>query len=540
MDLVVIEAPGKLASLRRALETNGVRARVVATIGHLRGYRRRLDPLGITLSAGEPDRIEDRPILRPNVRKFLANAIGSADRILIATDADQEGHAIAQDVADLAQEVAPSRPLLRMLTPGMDVASVNAALRHLTALEPTAAMPGIARRIADRTFAAGYSDPAAGRVIGRVQAGLLHLCQQGAVRRRVAIGAVACANGGAPFTARVEVPAHVNDDQVARVFAGARAVPVSVSQTVLRTPMDGADALLGLEAELGLSIDQAADLLQEMYEQGRITYPRTAARAYTGLGVAGAAHLAQVRSIMRFQERAVPRLEDGAHEALRITSQSRQGDRLGPDLMRPPRLYGNASDGVITIIGRSMIESGVPVTRTQGKVEDLPGWAAGMVVERDTGRSGVPWRDSTPPALRVRERSPEAAVVAAMAAAGVGRPSTYARHARRLVDSGWVDEQLQLTPAGERALEAVPPITRQAAASPAFERAMEAAGPVPERVASALAALACEDAIAQAPWRSCGDLADAPDRDETAQLDDPGPDELLYEDEEDAPAYRMV
>ncbi|MEJ7745238.1 MAG: toprim domain-containing protein [Luteimonas sp.] len=533
-DLVVIEAPGKLRTIRRSLADNRIHADVVATIGHVRGYDRRLVPLGISVDADDTLH-EQRHVLRPNVRRFLAAAIAKADRVVIATDGDQEGHAIAADVAALVRECAPVAPILRMVPTGLDSASLAEAWAAAAPLVLVDAQPGIGRRVADRVFASAQSEPEKGRVIGRVQLGLLQLCADGRVCRQVATLPVQAADGGRPFSATVDLPPGVGEADVLGAFAAAapaRMIGEPV-EAPLQTPMDAADALLALEAELSIGIGDAARLLQEMYESGDISYPRTSVRAYTGMGVEAVARLAQVRGILGFQRTTIPSMESGAHEAIRLV-----GDRDAPDLMRLPRLAGRITEGVRTIVGRRMVESGVPVRREDGHCEGLPLWADRVRIVRDSIRARPGWSSAPPASLVIRERSPAAALVAAMAGAGVGRPSTYASHASRFIGTGWVDDELRLTDAGREVLDSVPGAVRRAAATSAFEAAIEAPGTALERAERALAVLGVVTA-----WGGATATVDAApeamDRAHAPEVETPATEALEYEDEEDVPAYRV-
>lgn len=530
-DLVVIEAPGKLRTVRRGLAANYVRVDVVATLGHVRGYDRRLAPLGIVIDA-EQTLSEDRHILRPNVRRFLAAAIGKADRIVIATDGDQEGHAIAVDVAALVHEVAPHAAMYRMVPSGLDPESLGEAWRSAVPFSPVEAQAGIARRVADRVFAASLSDPEQGVVIGRVQLGLLQMCADGRACRQVATLPVPAADGGRPFLATVDVPAGVSQASVQEAFASIAPVRVQGEAYLapLQAPMDAADALLALDAELSMSIDDAARFLQEMYENGEISYPRTGSHAFTGMGANAVARLAQVRGILGFRRDVVPQMDAGAHEAIRLV-----GTRAAPDLMRPPCLAPSVTDGVKTIIGRRMVESGIEVQREDGDCSQLPLWASGARLVREMVRTRPGWQSGPPSAVSIRERSPEAALVAAMAGAGVGRPSTYSRHATRFMATGWVDEDLSLTGEGRRVLSSIPGDVCRAAATGAFERAVDAPGTIVERAERALAVLGVAPV-----WETNLVAAEQVDDARAPRLEPEPPHEAPeYEDDEEIPVYGM-
>jgi DNA topoisomerase IA len=96
-DLFVIEAPGKAKHILEILKSVGFDARVQATKGHMYSMPDRLTPVGIDSGFREFERKLREPEIGQRIRDEAANA----DRVFIATDADEEGDVIAWDVAEL-------------------------------------------------------------------------------------------------------------------------------------------------------------------------------------------------------------------------------------------------------------------------------------------------------------------------------------------------------------------------------------------------------------------------------------------------------
>lgn len=534
-DLVVIEAPGKLRALRHALARLGVEVEVTATLGHLYENPRSLRPLAIERD-GDGNLLERRRrVVRPNVLARLVDGIGRCGRLVIATDDDQEGHVIAQDIAGVALQVRPDTPVLRLRCAGLDPTSVRDAWARMEPVEAGDAVPGTARRLADRLIGAAYTDFGRGVVVGRVQAAVLGLCQAGAARRRTVTVPIAAADGGRPFQLTVEVPVSMSTEGLAAVAAGLSPVATKTVVEAPRVlPMNGGDALLALESDLGLTIDAAADLLQDLYEAGRISYPRTASRGMTVGSAEAVARLASVRGVLAFKRDAMPRhtLDDGPHEAVHVLS-------ADVNLNKPPAMRGSKQEAAEAVLARRTIEAGVPGVREIADMSGLPLWARNGVLVRDT-YPRLPWsRAATEASVQVRQRSPEAALVAAMVAAGVGRPSTWAGHACRLVKRQMVDNQLRLTPAGEASLEAAPPALRDPAGSRAFEAWIEGRGSAADRVDAALNAVDAQAAIALVarPADPHADVATPPKAVEFEAT--PAPAFQMIEEESDEFVYRL-
>lgn len=557
-DLFVIEAPGKLRAFHDALRKLGRNGEVVATLGHVFDNPRSLRPLAIkVLSDGgvvETHRSPSKPV---PYRRLLA-AIRNATRIYLATDADSEGGVIAQDVWTLARRENPGAAVLRMHFSAMDADSIGRALASAKEPHVDEAVPGSARRIADRIIAAAFSDFERGIYVGRVQTALLGLVAAGAVRRRTAIVPLRAADGGADFVLRCEVPGNVRDDEVHGLSEMVGPVEAGdLRRVAVAPPLDGADALLALEAEVGLEIDAAADLLQRLYEAAKISYPRTMGQGFSAEGSSCIASIAGARAVTAFQRASLPRVaEDAAHEALRPLSPH-------VDLSTPLGLRKSTSDAAMGLIGRRCVATGLLQTVQDGWSDRLPSWASEGTLSRVVVSCGVPWVVNRP-GFAVRNRSPQAALVAAMKASGIGRPSTYARHAMVLVSRGLVTPDLGLTDKGAAALQAAPSQLRSSSAAADFESALQSGGQLPHVLRDAMGALGCEHLLGDvvvkakrvpiAAWGALmgrgtdaksGAVPKAPIGEEAAPFEEAGraSNEVVdadYQlDEDDAPSYQF-
>lgn len=479
VDLIVIEAPGKLRAVHRCLEALGRRAEVAATLGHLYDNPPTLAPLGMAL---EGERLVEtlRRDAHPGVREHLIRAIDRASRVIIATDPDSEGHVIAQDVADLVHERAPDLPVVRACPHAMTPAGWRQALERLSPLDPEAARPGTARRLLDRLLAFASMKEGDATAVGRVQSALLGLADRGGIPDRAVCLTAPAADGGGAFVGRGvlhgapvswELPPLPTDEVTTEPLSGL---------------MNGGDALLALHDQLHMPVGEAASLLQAMYEAGEISYPRASGRGLRSAGAQAVADIARARAVRPFQSALLPRLDEGqgpAHEAVHVVMTG-MIERL--DVYRPLRLARDAHEAAASVIARQCVEAGVAVERTRPVRAALPAWARDLSWERIGHRPALGWRPGRAPAQRALEPAP--AALHAQLAHGLGQPSTWARHAERLAGSGWLSPSHGLSVAGRLQCARVRQALRASATSVAIDGVLrDEALSVRERVVKALA-----------------------------------------------------
>lgn len=494
-DLVVIESPGKLKTLHRVFGDIGFHADVCATIGHFLENPQSLKDLAIEIHDGEFVETKRKPYREDSYRYLCDQIRKCAGRILVATDNDQEGHVIAQDVAALAASLAPARPVMRMLMGGLDRESVRHALGNLQQIDPARAIPGTARRIADRIIGACMSNFGRNLPVGRVQSALLGLCGSGMAHTRVNVK-MPCADGGKSFVGEIPVVGAATPAKLIAALGGLDLPPAPVARSEARpmgAPLAFGDALLGLHRSLDLDISQAAELLQQMYEAGDISYPRTSSRGLTAAGIESAARIARAKGLIAFKRDLLPHVADSSsHEAIRVLNEDRFRTL---DIGKPLKLHDTDRDAALAFVARRTLEAGIPGQRDYPDLSQAPEWARQVEWARDTRRAILPWRYPDPP--QAVSRNVKAALVETMMQAGIGRPSTYAQHAARFAERDLLDYKFDLTPKGRDWLEAAPTPLKHPDTSAQIEAVLEAEDrPVAELVNQVLEMAAGDDAAA--------------------------------------------
>lgn len=510
-DLVIIESPGKLRTLYGVFAQVGLHADICATIGHFLENPSNLKDLAIEYRDGEfietkrqPHRPDSFACLRDHLRRCEG-------RILIATDNDHEGHVIALDVANLIRAMGIRQPVYRMLFPGLDVESVRSALNNLQPVNESLAVPGTARRIVDRLIGGCLSDFEANRPVGRVQSALLGLCEKGVPHSHINIKMPA-ADGGKPFVGQLPVYGAVSPAQLIAELGVFELPPAAVARseaTAMSLPLNYGDALIDLNAALSMDVERAGDLLQQMYEAGDISYPRTASRGFTAAGAAAVERLARTKGIMAFKKDRLPRVLDNEcaepHEAIRLLNDSLL-KRL--DVGKPIMLHASERDAALAIVARRSVEAGIPVVRDYPDLQHAPEWAKTVHWQRDNRRAILPWRAAEPQAVVSRDQ--KAALVAAMMANEIGKPSTWANHAGKFLSRELVDHAFRLTSKGRDLFEFAPAALKDVLASARIETLLDNDHEeVAELVSAALyAALDQDDGAVQRVIEQLETLAD--------------------------------
>lgn len=485
-DLIIIESSGKLKTLHRVFGEIGLHANICATIGHFLENPPSLKDLAIEFRDGEFGETKRQPFRQDSYSYLCEQIRACTGRILVATDNDQEGHVIAQDVAALAAELAPASPIMRMLVGGLDRESIVRALTALRPIEPGKAVPGTARRISDRIIGGCLSDFEQNRPVGRVQSALLGICGTQGLPHSILNVKMPCTDGGKPFVGKIPVFGASTPAQLIAQLGGLDIPPAPVSRSEvggMSAPLSYGDALLDLHRSLELDITAAADLLQRMYEAGDISYPRTGSQGLTDVGIESAARIARTKGLIAFKRDMLPQIAAGSpHEAIRVLNEERLRDL---DIGKPLKLHDADRDAALCFVARRTLESGVPVQRDYPDLSRAPDWTRSIEWKREARRAVLPWRYPEPP--QTVGRDIKAALVETMMQNGVGRPSTYASHAARFAERELLDHKFDLTTKGREWLDFAPDTLKRPDTSARIEALLETEdAPVDELVRQVL------------------------------------------------------
>ena len=427
MHVVIVESPAKARTVRAHL---GAGHTVIATGGHVRDLPAKdgsVDPAAGFAIAYATRRGAARTL------RAIAAALKDVDTLVLATDPDREGEAIAWQVLTWLEEngALGDTPVHRVVFHEVTAEAVRAAMDRPRALDMDLVRAQQARRALDYLVGFHLSPVLwrkvrGGRSAGRVQSVALRLLcareaeiEDFAPREYWSVEADVTAEGGGSFTARLSGLDGEELDRFAlgtgaraeeaarRSREGAFEVAKLERDTVRRNPVPPfTTATLQQEASrrLGFGVRKTMQLAQALFEgvaldgetTGLVTYMRTDSVALSKGAVSAARKIVRERfgkdylprKARVFRSRA--RNAQEAHEAIRPTELARA----------PEALEGRLGED-------------------QAALYALPAMAEGERAFVTEARSAQ--RFTRPPS-----RYTEADLVGQLEELGIGRPSTYA------------------------------------------------------------------------------------------------------------------
>ncbi|MFI5345619.1 MAG: type I DNA topoisomerase [Elusimicrobiota bacterium] len=354
MKLVVVESPNKVGKIKGFL---GPEYRVAASFGHVRDLPSTGD-LAVKFEGGKitPTYVAIERSTRHI--KELTELAKKADEVLLATDPDREGEAIAWHVSRLLGERKYGRVVFHSITKD----AVQKAMANVRPLDQHLVDAQQARRVLDRVVGWVVSPTLRkvskdARSAGRVQSVALRLVaeREKEIKKHSVVDyfilSAKLEKGGSPppFSAKlITWKAHplgqrLRDAALAeKTVAWAKTVPWRVLTCDRRDsarnpppPFTTATVQQAASVRLGLNPDATMKLLQSLFEDGKITYHRTDSTALSPEA------LAEARAVIKdeFPPEYLPKAPvvhatkaanaQEAHEAIRPTHPETGADALG-------------------------------------------------------------------------------------------------------------------------------------------------------------------------------------------------------------------
>ena len=475
-NLVIVESPTKVKTIKKYL---GKEYTVIASVGHIRD-----------LPKSEKDAIDIDHNFTPKYvissdKKKVVNSIvekaGAADNVILATDPDREGEAIAWHIQQAAKLKDPDRIVFNEITKE----AVQEALQHPRKIDQSLRRSQEARRVLDRLF--GYTlskliwtKVRYGLSAGRVQSPALRILMEREREIRAfkpitfwEMRAVFKRTDGTEHIAECE---KVFEDrkEVDAILAAAKKsswkvadIQERMQKRNPRPPFTTSTLQQAANTVYGWSPSNTMRVAQKLYEAGQITYMRT-----DSANLSQTAHTAIKKRIVteygdryyhqtHYKTRSKSAQE--AHEAIRPT------DPLNPFCgvtKEQKALYELIFRRTITsqMIPAELVRTvvpfqakSIPLFLIRGVTIKEEGWfkadphARGQEVvlpSFQTDESVVcidmqeTEKQTTPP-----PRYSEAGLVKELESRGIGRPSTYASIIKTLLDRQYVEkDQRALVP----------------------------------------------------------------------------------------------
>ncbi|OGG80567.1 DNA topoisomerase I [Candidatus Kaiserbacteria bacterium RIFCSPLOWO2_01_FULL_54_13] len=476
MKLVIVESPAKAKTIEKYL---GKGFTVRASVGHIRDLPKS-NKDAVDIEGGFIPRYQ---IVKEKQKVIdgLHEAAEKADEVILATDPDREGEAIAWHLAETIGLKKPKRIVFNEITEH----AVQEALANPRKIDNELVKAQEARRVLDRLFGYDLSGLVWKKVryglsAGRVQSPALRILMEREREIRAFVpekfwvlsAELETKNppaGGERFTAVcTEEPR--DEKEAERVFKAAQSGSwhvVSAEETEAvrtpRAPFTTSTLQQVASTRLGFSPSRTMRAAQKLYESGHITYMRTDSTNLASEAIAQIAGVVKAEFGEKYHQVRVfktkSKVAQEAHEAVRPTSAKKHSAGSTDDqkklyaLIRARTLASQMADARIlrTKILANVEGRHVPDFSANGSRVLFDGWLAadpaarGEEVELPKVRENDPLtlvdvrseeKETQPPA-----RYSEAGLVKELEKRGIGRPSTYASIIATLEARGYVEKQ---------------------------------------------------------------------------------------------------
>lgn len=472
MKLVVVESPAKAKTIEKYL---GKGFTVRASVGHIRDLPKS-NKDAVDVEGGFVPRYQIVPA-KKHVIDELHTMASHASEVILATDPDREGEAIAWHLAEAMKLKKPKRIVFHEITEH----AVQEALAHPRSIDQNLRKAQEARRVLDRLFGYDLSGLVWKKVryglsAGRVQSPALRIIMEKEREIRAfvpekfwVLSADVKTQKSEQFT--VVCSEEPRDEKEAkRIYDAAHskewhvvAVEESEQKRAPRAPFTTSTLQQVASTRLGFSPSRTMKAAQKLYEGGFITYMRTDSTNLAKEALEQIAHVVQDEFGKEFVETRVYKTKSKsaqeAHEAVRPTNAHKAVAGNNEDqkklysLIWARTLASQMTDAKVlrTKIVANVADSSIPDFSANGSRVLFEGW-----LKADPGARGedveLPKVIAQDPLILVeakteeKETQPpprysEAGLVKELEKRGIGRPSTYASIISTLDNRGYVEKQ---------------------------------------------------------------------------------------------------
>jgi len=481
MKLVIVESPAKAKTIEKYL---GKDYKVLASVGHVRDLPKS-NKDAVDIEGGFIPTYVVSPG-KAHVIDSIKKTAQKADEVLLATDPDREGEAIAWHVEKAAGLKGAKRVVFHEITKD----AVSEAIAKPRAIDQNLRKAQEARRVLDRLVGYDLSGLIWKKVryglsAGRVQSPALRIIMEREREIRAfnpiqffTITARVATKTKNEFDAICTVEPN-EEKEAADIVANGKKGAWRVNnitempvKRVPRPPFTTSTLQQAASTRLGFSPARTMGVAQKLYEAGLITYMRTDSTTLAKVAVSAiAAHIESTYGKEYVQVRAYKTKSKNAqeaHEAIRPTDVSKT--RVGAneeqhklyELIHSRTVASQMKDAETLRTKILLGTDGIPDFQANGSVVTDPGWL--KADPRAQGEDVFLPKLSVGGALTLKNieseekytqppnRYTEAGLVKELEKRGIGRPSTYASIMKTIIDRGYVIKEgrtLIPTPTGD-------------------------------------------------------------------------------------------
>lgn len=471
MKLLIVESPAKAKTISKYLDNKYT---VKASVGHIRDLPKS-NKKAIDIEAGFVPHYEISKG-KEDVVAEIRRLAKKADEVLLATDPDREGEAIAWHIKEATGLKKPKRIVFHEITKD----AVNEAMKHPREIDENLRRAQEARRVLDRLVGYDLSGLIWKKVryglsAGRVQSPALRIIMEREREIRAfkpeqfwKITADVKNKGDEKFILECSVEPREKKEVERIIEIGNKEdwIVTDLSETEAkrapRAPFITSTLQQAASTRLGMSPSRTMGVAQKLYESGLITYMRTDSTTLSAYAQKQIEAVVNKKYGNGFYESRVytkkSKNAQEAHEAIRPTDVGNERAGFTPEQKKLYELIWQrtvASQMVDAKILRTKLTthvgpSDIPDFQINGSRVLTPGWlladpeAKGEDVELPKVTIGekltlielkTEEKETQPP-----PRYTEAGLIKELEKRGIGRPSTYASIIRTIEERGYVEK----------------------------------------------------------------------------------------------------
>ncbi|MEM9337058.1 MAG: type I DNA topoisomerase [Patescibacteria group bacterium] len=473
--LVIVESPAKAKTIEKYL---GKGYKVMSSVGHVRDLPKS-NKDAVDIDGGFVPRYIVSPG-KEKVIKELQEAAKKADEVLLASDPDREGEAIAWHVAELIKK--DNKNLKRVVFNEITEPAVKEAIEKPRKIDTHLKEAQEARRVLDRLVGYDLSGLIWKKVryglsAGRVQSPALRIVMEREREIRAFVPDdyfVLTANTNAkgqavPFVCVEEPGEKAEAERIKKVGEAGSWIVKKIKETEAkrapRPPFTTSTMQQTASTRLGFAPSRTMGAAQKLYEAGHITYMRTDSTNMSEIAQKQIIALLHDEYGKEYvapkQFKTKSKSAQEAHEAIRPTNFAKHsagatGDQKALyELIWKRAVASQMADAQLlrTKVSTNVTDAkeAIPDFAVNGSRVTFPGW-----LKVDTAARGedteVP-KLSEGDAVKVKDieveekqtqpphRYTEAGLIKELEKRGIGRPSTYASIMKTIIDRGYVDKE---------------------------------------------------------------------------------------------------
>ncbi len=468
MKLLIVESPSKAKTIEKYLDNKYT---VRASVGHIRDLPKS-NKKAVDIKNGFKPTYEISP-LKKKVVDELKKIANKADEVVLATDLDREGEAIAWHLEETLGLKNPKRIVFNEITE----TAIKEALLHPREVDINLKNAQEARRVLDRLFGYDLSGLIWKKVryglsAGRVQSPALRIIMEREREIRafkpenyyVLSALLKKGSDEMLFTCDKEIWDKKEAEEIFENAKTGKWSVVSIKETEAnrapRPPFTTSTMQQVASTRLGFAPSRTMGVAQKLYEKGLITYMRT-----DSTNLSKSAQMQMVKYVeenfgkeyakANFYSKKSKNAQE-AHEAIRPTNPTRPAlgttedekklytliwERAISSQMTPAKILrtkvsANISDGKIpnfSINGSRILFPGWLAVDKRSRGEDVE---VPKLAEKDSltlTKADMEEKETLPPG-----RYTEAGLIKELEKRDIGRPSTYASIIKTIVDRGYV------------------------------------------------------------------------------------------------------